>query len=325
MEASRSEPPVLEGLSRFLVRHERCGAGFDVVHPAGLGRGRVVITCRGCGEQHEYGGSATETGREGARTDSLVEAPPPTPRPASHRPPRTEQPAAEGGPASVDPARDYTEPAAGWQLSPPRRRMAPAVAIPLAALAAAALTFGVIKLAGGGDETPRVATSGTAPAVNQAAPGEPSNEAKPAPAPKPALAGAERLQTAQFAVSVPAGWTHTPTADLGEILRPTGADQTQIQIYYKIDPALGSAEMVRKTVDLLKQHHSSAAISPVRHLSVWGVPGYKVSSRWPGGTETAVGAISRDYRYLVLSEVASDSPSLVQRQAVAVSQSFRPG
>src|SRR5881397_343002 len=64
MEASRRQPGMLAGLSRFLVQHERCGAGFDVAHPAGLGSGRVSITCRGCGARHEYATATIEFERE---------------------------------------------------------------------------------------------------------------------------------------------------------------------------------------------------------------------------------------------------------------------
>src|SRR3954454_22628719 len=64
MQTSRPQPAMLEGLSRFLIEHERCGAGFDVAHPAGVGSGRVSITCRGCGARHEYLTSTLEIERE---------------------------------------------------------------------------------------------------------------------------------------------------------------------------------------------------------------------------------------------------------------------
>ena len=76
---------MLEGLSRFLVQHERCGAGFDVAHPAGLGSGRVSITCRGCGARHEYATATIEVERE------LRIEPASQPEPASH--PEQEGPA----------------------------------------------------------------------------------------------------------------------------------------------------------------------------------------------------------------------------------------
>jgi hypothetical protein len=87
MEASRRQPGMLQGLSRFLVQHERCGAGFDVAHPAGLGSGRVSITCRGCGARHEYATATIEVERElkiepaERRTQPQPPAPPPIPEP----------------------------------------------------------------------------------------------------------------------------------------------------------------------------------------------------------------------------------------------------
>ena len=76
---------MLQGLSRFLVQHERCGAGFDVAHPAGLGSGRVSITCRGCGARHEYATATIEVERElkiepaEGRGQPQPPAPPPAP------------------------------------------------------------------------------------------------------------------------------------------------------------------------------------------------------------------------------------------------------
>jgi hypothetical protein len=103
MEASRRQPGMLEGLSRFLVQHERCGAGFDVAHPAGLGSGRVSITCRGCGARHEYATATIEVERElkiepveRRRPEPPPVPPPPTPQaPIPPRPapyPDTTQP-----------------------------------------------------------------------------------------------------------------------------------------------------------------------------------------------------------------------------------------
>lgn len=98
MEASRRQPGMLEGLSRFLVQHERCGAGFDVAHPAGLGSGRVSITCRGCGARHEYATATIEFERElkvePADTSSRTESPlppPPTRQPLPHPEPPSSQ------------------------------------------------------------------------------------------------------------------------------------------------------------------------------------------------------------------------------------------
>jgi hypothetical protein len=85
---------MLQGLSRFLVQHERCGAGFDVAHPAGLGSGRVSITCRGCGARHEYATATIEVERElkiepaEGRGQPQPPMPPPRPEPRAPIPPR---------------------------------------------------------------------------------------------------------------------------------------------------------------------------------------------------------------------------------------------
>ena len=88
MEASRRQPGMLEGLSRFLIQHERCGAGFDVAHPAGLGSGRVSITCRGCGARHEYATATIEFERELKiePMDPLRAPPPPRQAPPPREP-----------------------------------------------------------------------------------------------------------------------------------------------------------------------------------------------------------------------------------------------
>src|ERR687892_103091 len=114
MEASR-RPGMLEGLSRFLVQHERCGAGFDVAHPAGLGSGRVSITCRGCGARHEYATATIEIERE-LRIETTGRQPAPRPAPR-----RIEPPAAPGAPpAAAAAARRGAAPAP----PPPYRRSA---------------------------------------------------------------------------------------------------------------------------------------------------------------------------------------------------------
>jgi hypothetical protein len=108
MEASRRQPGMLEGLSRFLIQHERCGAGFDVAHPAGLGSGRVSITCRGCGARHEYATATIEFERElKIETTKPPRHPPPPPR----RPPSAIPPRPAPYPDSLQPPPTPTPPA----------------------------------------------------------------------------------------------------------------------------------------------------------------------------------------------------------------------
>jgi hypothetical protein len=108
---------MLEGLSRFLVQHERCGAGFDVAHPAGLGSGRVSITCRGCGARHEYATATIEVERElkiepldwpRRAAPPVPPVPPPRPTPQAPIPPRP-APYPESTRPSVPPASPRAE------------------------------------------------------------------------------------------------------------------------------------------------------------------------------------------------------------------------
>ena len=126
VEARHRQPGMLEGLSRFLVQHERCGAGFDVAHPAGLGSGRVSITCRGCGARHEYATATIEVERElrieGAPLREGTSRPsqsepasppqriPPRPAPYPESAPETEEPpAATGSPSEAQPGTKTAE------------------------------------------------------------------------------------------------------------------------------------------------------------------------------------------------------------------------
>jgi hypothetical protein len=148
MEASRRQPGMLEGLSRFLIQHERCGAGFDVAHPAGLGSGRVSITCRGCGARHEYATATIEFERElKIETTPPPRRPPPPPR----RPPSAIPPRPAPYPDSLPPPAPppAAEPPAAPEPTPaPRSSAATARPAPTAAAAAAAGARGAPRVAG---------------------------------------------------------------------------------------------------------------------------------------------------------------------------------
>jgi hypothetical protein len=158
VEASRRQPGMLEGLSRFLIQHERCGAGFDVAHPSGLGSGRVSITCRGCGARHEYATATIEFERE--VTIEPIAPPPQAPQPPDRAsiPPR---PAPYPDSAQAPPAA-AEEPGAG-EPGPQAARRAAA------------------RAAQGG---PRAAGAAAAAAAAQAARAEPGAVRRPLPAPK---------------------------------------------------------------------------------------------------------------------------------------------
>jgi hypothetical protein len=61
---TRDRPESLEGLPNFLVDHVRCGKGFDLTHPEGLGAGLISMTCRSCGESFEFVPTSVEVERE---------------------------------------------------------------------------------------------------------------------------------------------------------------------------------------------------------------------------------------------------------------------
>jgi hypothetical protein len=150
METSRPQPAMLEGLSRFLIEHERCGAGFDVAHPAGVGSGRVSITCRGCGARHEYLTSTIEIEREvqfqvqsapetavgSPATPPKIAAAPPPEAPAEAAPVARQpafKPKPKADPASPkagasSPSTKASSPPAGASSSPPGTPPSPAKA-----------------------------------------------------------------------------------------------------------------------------------------------------------------------------------------------------
>ncbi|HEY5053472.1 MAG TPA: hypothetical protein VII45_08700, partial [Solirubrobacterales bacterium] len=193
MEATWRQPQTLKGLSSFLVEHEPCGAGFDVSHPAGLGSGRVSMTCRGCGSTYEYATATIEFEREvefepvGAREDSA----PPAPPTYVAQPPAAEieAPADEGPDDALEPVADEPEPGkagsdakkkAGRRRRPPkgwtRDRL---ITAGLLLFSVAALIFAVIRITGD-SESSNSAETAPPPAVATA------THAKPTPVTPPA-------------------------------------------------------------------------------------------------------------------------------------------
>jgi hypothetical protein len=233
MEASRPQPIELEGLSRFLVSHEACGAGFDVAHPAGVGSGRVAITCRGCGERHEYATATIEVERE-VRLERVLApsrtfagaghqpAPPPVeeeptevlPQEEPVRPPLAPAPplAPRRRPPAQRPARPERgrRPAEGRR--PGRRRGGHRLTLALIGISIAALAFAGWRLTSGGEDDPAVPVAGG-----------PAQDAQPrdpdAGGPTPAETGGERAQQ-------PSGAGRDST---GDAARPQGQDTAEPQ------------------------------------------------------------------------------------------------
>ena len=112
MEGSRRQPGMLQGLSRFLVQHERCGAGFDVAHPAGLGSGGYRSPAAGCGARHEYATATIEVERELKIEPAERRAQPQPPAPAQARAPQPKPRAPGPNPPRPAPYLDSGRPPA---------------------------------------------------------------------------------------------------------------------------------------------------------------------------------------------------------------------
>jgi hypothetical protein len=347
MEASR-RPGMLEGLSRFLVQHERCGAGFDVAHPAGLGSGRVSITCRGCGARHEYATATIEIERE-LRIERTVPAARPQPSP-----PRIEPPAAPPArqPAAPPTAEPRAEPPAAPQPParpippPPRPRpgalralaRSPGAALALFLVAAAALGFGVVRLInddGGGGEP-----QGSQPSSEATAPpaGEPAPPAPQTPPPGAATGAgtpspqagqgpgqaqpATVLRTERFTVRVPGGWSERASVG-GVLLRPRGGGRVNVQIYFQRAPGLSRAEMRRQTERFMR-HEVPGARLFARPIVVAARPAEEITARGPGETAIAVNVLRGPYRYLLVRRIFAGAKPRSTEAADRVVSSFRP-
>src|SRR6478672_5891663 len=222
MQASRPQPAMLEGLSRFLVEHEPHGEGFDVAHPAGPGGGRVSITCRGCGARHVYATATLEIERE-----LTIEAVP-APRAADERP----------APATV-PGDGRPKQQA---MAPDRKRPSRLVTAGLLVLAVAAFAFAVIRLATDGD------SSSSAP-VSQPTPPPPAPNLKPSPGiPKEEVAP---VTTPAFALRAPRGWVRD-TSQGGLLIHPPGRPIPSLQVFFQRRPGLSLGAMATQTRTFLR-------------------------------------------------------------------------
>lgn len=334
MEASHRRPGVLEGLSRFLVQHERCGAGFDVAHPAGLGSGRVSITCRGCGARHEYTTATIGLEPEAPQAPASSEAPqtperrriPPRPAPypdAESEPKGLPEPAAEparrkGLPqplpaataADAAPSRDRGGDAeAGDFWSSPRTTIA------LLAVAAVALVVAVVALlsdGNGGDENAAAPSQPTTPSAAPPSPGP------PAPAPTPPTV---TLHTSLFNVELPNGWSKR-SAGGSLLLEPSGGGRASVQVYYQASPTLSESAMGRKTASFLRREVPGASLYP-RRTEIDGRAALQYTARGPGETAIAVNVLRGPYRYLLVRRIFAGAKPHVSLAAGRIVRSFR--
>jgi hypothetical protein len=356
LAAHPRKPGMLEGLSRFLVQHERCGAGFDVAHPAGLGSGRVSITCRGCGARHEYATATIEVEREvriePAQRGTEQEQEPGTARPIPPRAapyPESRQIAEEevaelSGPRTAEEilrahaaktegaGRRRTGPGIG---APPRgpgpgeRLLRSPGAIPaLVAVLAVALGLGVVWLVDelGGDDS---STEPVAAPPAMTAP-EPPVQTAPAPPPGPPpspVPGApepkiETVRTERYALQVPRGWSRR-TVDGSLLLEPAGGGRASVRIFYENSPQLTASQMANQTTAFMSRLVPGARLLD-NEARIAGESAFELTARGPGETAIAVNVLRGPYRYLLLRRIFAGAKPQTSQAASRIVLSFTP-
>jgi hypothetical protein len=281
---------MLEGLSRFLVEHETHGGGFDVAQPAGIGSGRVSITCHGCGAQHEYATASIEIERE------VILEPMPAERDGAAA--RAGLPA---GGRQKEPVPEYVK----------RRRR---VTAGLLVVAVAALAFAIVRLATGGDDRSPVATT-TNPALSQKPPPPPPSQ----PARK--VSKTTLVITSAFTLRAPRGWIKD-TSQGGLLIHPRGSRSPSLQVFFQRRPALDLGAMAAQTAAFLRGHGATAISSP-RRLRVRGDRAFRITARTSSGTTTATGVRHGDTRFLLLDR-RGGVKGPAARAMLQARQSFRP-
>jgi hypothetical protein len=341
---------MLEGLSRFLVQHERCGAGFDVAHPAGLGSGRVSITCRGCGARHEYATATIEVERE--LVIEPIEPQPPAaeppgipPRPAPYPESRRPAPLPPAGEVAVperrsrrrevdltraEPAAPSTPAETGRPAIPARRSRAEAPAPPgflrsprttiaLLVVTVAALGFALLRLVNDdGGESKNPVAQPAPPASAPAQPAPSGSSGLPAPTEPPTTT----LTTERFSVQTPPGWTKQ-TAGGGLLLEPPSGDRVDVQIFFERSPELSANQMAHDTADFLRRQVPGAILYP-RRIEIAGTAANELTARGPGETAIAVDVLRGPYRYLIVRRIFAGAKPHASLAAGRIVRSFRP-
>lgn len=336
MEAARRQP-MLEGLSNFLIEHERCGAGFDVTHPVGLGGGHITIACRGCGARHDYATATIEFERE-------IEFAPVNPSATDFRREKAAIPLALSSEKPTKPAPSQAKrlPAAtparrNWKPEPPRGASKERIITAgLLVLTVASLAFAVIRIVGGGDEP-----SGGAAPVAVAPPTSPPPRTAPRQGGEaPAAVGGTQAERAQpratpppppgrtvtaerFSITVPKPWTQRAAAG-GLLLAPPGSSAVSLQVFYEADPDLTRQLMAEQTAAYLRSRDPGATVSTPQPVLGLSSPGFELRARGPAGTQVALAVLADPYRYLVIESVNPGTPRALRSQADQALASFRP-
>lgn len=345
-----------------MVEHEPCGAGFDVSHPAGLGSGRVSMTCRGCGATYEYATATIEFEREVEFAPVLDQPPqgtPASPSPPSYvkqpAPAEIEAPDSDKPPAAPKPADDEPVEAPKKSKKPKSKRRRPAkgwsrdriITAALLAFSAAALVFALIRVTGEGDESPGAPTTAppaaTAPtdvdgaSPKPTAPAKPKPKADTKPAPKPQQKPAQRtpsptqpganeqlVETDRFSVIVPANWAQRSAPGGGTLLAPAGSAPVSLQIFYENDPSLSVPQMSAQTANFLLSRDQSAAVSSPKKLRLAGDPAFELRANGPAGSQAALGVIAGPWRYLVIVSEDPGTAKSAKAEAMRALISFQP-
>lgn len=321
----------LKGLSRFLVAHEPCGAGFDVSHPAGLGSGRVSMTCRGCGETYEYATATIEFEREieleplavdatapadpAAPGGAAVVTPPPAPPPELKAENEDEdRPETKPGPPPPEPRRH----------SSGRRTRDRAIVAVLLIFAFAALAYAGIRLAR--DRSSSSSSSTGAPANTTAAAAPKATKQAPAKRSKPVTrpaAGEKLVRTARFSLVVPRDWTRR-TEGGGLLLSAPGGAGASIWAFYESNPQMSMPTMTAETARYLRSRPPGGSLSGPTRLRVGGYPAFELRDRGRSGSQTARGVLAGPYRYLAVEEVRAGASASARAAADRALRSFRP-
>lgn len=310
MEAARHQTPSA-GLSAFLVEHDTCGSGFDISHPAGLGNGRLRITCRACGSSFEYAPGLASVKSETIEREIEIEPVAATVTPL----PQSREPAAEPTAGSQPPKQGR-----GF----PRERIVTAA---LLVFAIAAVVFAGIRLAqsGDGDSQP---TPAAPPAPKPAVETPPAGAtANPSLAPQPSSrppGGDVLVRTPLYALVVPAAWVSRQGAGGSTVYSPTGVSPSvALAVFYERNPGIDRTAMAASTAGFLASGSGGATVGSPRFLRAGGDPAFELRAAGPSGTKTARGVLFGPYRFLAVAsaaERASSSSRAALRRALS---SFR--
>jgi len=341
MEATPARPTTLRGLSSFLLEHEPHGAGFDVAHPAGVGSGRVGITCRGCGADHEYVTATIELERELSvepahppgevikasardraeglpsppRADASRTDPSPMPRTRAPAPP---EPTRRHKPPSPDP------PSSDSRIGDGEGRRWP-LPLALVAVALLALVFAASRLLGGaGDGGSGRSTAGAPAAKPEPAPTAGPEDAAPAPsAPAPAPEPtATPVSTKTYTIEAEPGW-HRRHSQQGLLLEPRGSEAVSLQVFAGAADGLPLQDLAASTTALL---HRAAGVlpGPPHPIVLHGKRAFRIKAVTSSRKLAAIGIIDGGTRYLLVTDVHAEIPGQLRSDLNRMLGSFRP-